>query len=71
MVLNSNDNTITFYVDGSKIGVQSTEEPADRVWIADSFGRGVARMDCGQDTGYMGENFKIYTCKFVLPNKSC
>jgi len=52
-------NTITFYVDGLLLGVTSSQEPANDVWIADSMGGGVGRMDCGMGKGYTALGHRV------------
>jgi hypothetical protein len=52
LVLNKDDNTVKFYVDGVLAGTQSSEEPSSEAWIRDEHGGGVGRLDCLMDTPY-------------------
>jgi len=52
LVLNKDDNTIKFYIDGVLAETKSSEEPSIEAWIRDEHGGGVGRLDCLMDTPY-------------------
>jgi len=54
LVLNHEDNSIKFYLDGDLAETKSSELPAGEEWIVDGMGSGVGRLDCamGTVTGY-------------------
>ena len=52
LVLNQDDNTIKFYLDGVLAETKSSEEPSAEAWIRDEYGGGVGRLDCFMDTPY-------------------
>ena len=52
LVLNKDDNTIKFYIDGVLAESKSSEEPSAEAWIRDEYGGGVGRLDCMMNTPY-------------------
>jgi hypothetical protein len=52
LVLNKDDNTIKFYIDGVLAETKSSEEPSTEAWIRDEYGGGVGRLDCIMNTPY-------------------
>jgi len=52
LVLNKDDNSIKFYLDGVLAETKSSEEPSSEAWIRDEYGGGVGRLDCFMDTPY-------------------
>lgn len=52
LVMNKDDNTIKFYIDGTLAKSVSSELPAQEKWIDDNdaFGGGVGRLDCHMDS---------------------
>jgi hypothetical protein len=52
LVLNKDDNTIKFFIDGVLAETKSSEEPSTEAWIRDEYGGGVGRLDCFMNTPY-------------------
>jgi len=52
LVLNKDDNTIKFYIDGVLAETKSSEEPSAEAWIRDEYGGGVGRLDCIMSTPF-------------------
>jgi hypothetical protein len=52
LVLNKDDDTIKFYIDGVLAETKTSQEPPSEAWIRDTHGGGVGRLDCLMNTPY-------------------
>jgi hypothetical protein len=52
LVLNKDDDTIKFYIDGVLAETKTSQEPPSEAWIRDAHGGGVGRLDCLMNTPY-------------------
>jgi len=61
LVLNHEDNSIKFFLDGNLVETKSSELPTGEEWIVDGMGSGVGRLDCAMDTvtGYSALGHRV------------
>jgi hypothetical protein len=61
MVLNHQDDTIKFYLDGEIVGTLSAGDSDGFPWISDSLGSGVGRLDCklNEKNGYTALGHRV------------